>query len=129
MISRNNGLINYGELAELIRFFYLKQYLKKENKNMLIIIMIKHLSECFNALTEYNEKYINQKYSYKQLFIIVYMFFVYRDKDKNEMCEIIDRLVDQQDKLDDKKFASRIPRRSMVNELEKLLKEGEKIDV
>lgn len=123
LISRNAGLINYGELAELVRFFFLKKVSKKENNNILIMKMVKFLSECFNALTEYDDKYINQKYSYKQLFIIVYMFNAYRDKDKNEMCETIDRLVQEQDKLDNKKFSSRIPRKSMVNELEKLCEE------
>lgn len=123
LISRNDGLINYGELAELVRFFFLKKVAKKENNNVITMKMVKFLSECFNALTEYDDKYISQKYSYKQLFIVTYMFYIYRDKDKDEMCKTIDKLVQEQDKLDNKKFSSRIPRKSMMNELEKLCEE------
>ena len=38
----------------------------------------------------------------------------------DKMCEIIDKMVSRQDALDSKKFYSRTPRKSMVNEVEKL---------
>lgn len=122
-ISRNDGIINFAELAELIRFFFLKHITPKENNNILIMKMVKYLSDCFNLLTEYDDKYICAKYSYKQLFIVIYMFYVYIDRDRTKMCDIINTLVKNQDKLDNKKFLSKIPRRSMVNDLEKLYKE------
>lgn len=123
LINRNDGVINFGELAELVRFFFFKKVSKKENNNLLILGMVKYLCECFNMLTEYDDKYISKKYSYKQLFIVVYMFYVYREQDKDEMCEMIDKMVEAQDKLDSKKFNSKSPRRSMTNELERLYEE------
>lgn len=120
LISRNGGIINFGEMSELIKFFFFKDTIKKENNNMLVMSLVKYLCECFNALTEFDMKYIENKYSYKQLSIVIYIFYAYRHKDKNDMCKIIDKMVSKQNELDNKKFYSRIPRKSMFNEIEKL---------
>lgn len=119
LISRSGGSINFGELAELIKYFFYKEVSKKENNNLFVVFLVKYLGECFNALTEFDTKYF-QKYSYKELFIVIYMFYIYRDRDKYEMCKVIDRMIKRQDDLDNKKFYSRIPRKAMVNEVEKL---------
>lgn len=123
LISRNDGLINFGELAELIKFFYLKESIRKEEENSLIISLVKELTNCFNMLIEYDLKYLNEKYSYKQLVIIIYMFYNYRDKDKKYMCENIDKMIWFKDKLDNKKFYYRVPRKSMINEIDKIIEE------
>lgn len=120
LISRNEGLINFGEMSELIRYFFFKNVTKKESGNLLIISIVKYLCECFNTLTEYNTNYIEHKYTYKQLFIVIYVFYLYRNKDHDKMCEVIDIMMLRQDMLDAKKFHTKIPRRSMVNEIEKL---------
>lgn len=120
LINRNEGIINFGEMAELIRFFFFKEVSKKESNNLLIISIVKYLCECFNTLTEFDLKYVENQYSYKQLFIVIYMFYTYRNQGQSQMCEIIDVMVERQDELDNKKFYSKIPRRSMVNEVKKL---------
>lgn len=120
LISRNDGIINFGELAELIRYLYFKNKTKQENENMFIISLVKYLCECFNALTEYDFKYLNEKYSFKQLSIIMYGFCIYQDKDRKDMCKIIDNAVFMQGNLTDKKFQSRVPRLAMINEIKKL---------
>lgn len=120
LIARNEGLINFGELSELVRYFFFKEVTKRESSNLLIVSLVKYLCDCFNSLTEYDMKYIAEKYSYKQLFIVIYMFYIYRNEKQNDMCEIIDEMVKRQDMLDNKKFYSRIPRKAMVNEIEKL---------
>ena len=120
LISRNDGIINFGELAELIRYLYFKNKTKQENENMFIISLVKYLCECFNALTEYDFKYLNEKYSFKQLSIVMYGFYIYQDKDRKYMCKIIDNAVFMQDNLTDKKFQSRVPRLAMINEIKKL---------
>lgn len=121
LISRNDGIINFGELSELIRFLYLKGSIKKEEENYMIMSLVKELTECFNMLTEYDIKYLNKKYSYKQLAIITYMFFKYKDKNKNNMCYNINEVVNSQDKLDNKKFYYKTPRKTMLNEIDKLI--------
>lgn len=122
LISRNEGIINFGELSELVRYFFFKEVTKRESNNLLIVSLVKYLCECFNVLTEYDMKYIEEKYSYKQLFIVIYMFYIYRSEKQSDMCKIIDEMVKRQDMLDNKKFYSRIPRKAMVNEIEKLYK-------
>ena len=71
-------------------------------------------------MTEYDFKYLNEKYSFKQLSIIMYGFYIYQDKDRKDMCKIIDNAVFMQDNLTDKKFQSRVPRLAMINEIKKL---------
>lgn len=120
-ISRNQSLINYGELAELIRYFYFRNRDKIENENMLVLSVTKDLIEKFNALTEYNFKYMSEKYSYKVLAIIMYVFSQY--KGSEDIGYIIDNMVARESELDDKRFSSKTPRLAMVNNLENLFKD------
>ena len=120
-ISRNQALINYGELAELIRYFYFRNRNKIQNENMLVLSVTKDLIEKFNALTEYNLKYISEKYSYKVLAIIMYVFSQYKGSD--DIGYIIDNMVARESELDDKRFSSKTPRLAMMNNLENLFKD------
>ena len=118
-ISRNQGLINYGEIAELIRYFYFRN--KVQNENILILSVVKDLIEKFNALTEYNTIYISKKYDYKELAIIMYVFSQYEDL--LTIGSIIDVMIEKKNELDNKRFSTKIPRRAMINDLDKLFKE------
>jgi len=125
LISRNQGLINLGDLAQLIHYFYFKEYLSKEKEKITIILAVKELIENFNLLTEYDIKYLEKKYSFKDLVAIMYTFNYFKDKDKNHMCEIMDKIIDATNKIDNKKFYSKIPKKSLMNDIDKIIKEVE----
>lgn len=125
LIERNGGIINMGEFADLIRYFCFRDLPKKDEKKR-IISLVKEFTDDFNMITEYDEKYLSKRYSYKQLMIMIYMFNYYEDKDKTNMCEYIDRMVQRQDELDNKKFYNKVPRKAMVNDIERLMKEVKK---
>lgn len=90
-INRNGGLINYGELAILINVFYLSHKIKKANANKMILETTKSIINDFNGLTEYDEKYLERRYSYEDLAII--MFVLSRHNDENKY-KIIDKMLD-----------------------------------
>ena len=120
-INRNKAIINYGELAELIRYFYFRNKEKIQNENMLVLSVTKDLIEKFNVLTEYDTKYMSEKYSYKKLAIIIYVFS--HHEDLSNLGSIIEKMTQRENDLDNKRFSSKIPRKAMVNDLEKLFKD------
>lgn len=125
LITRNKTLITYSDLAELIKYFYLNDNKKSnKNRNGILLSVTNELIENFNALTEYNpEKFLEKKYNYKQLVAVMYCFNYFRDKDKTNMCQVIEKVVEKAELLDNKKFHNRNVRKSMMNEIEEIFKE------
>jgi hypothetical protein len=118
MITRNKTLINFADFADLINYFFLS---KVKVTNSTKITVSNKLIECFNILTEYNSTYLEQKYSYGKLFIVMYIFSEYLDKDKIEMCQTIEKVVNKINLTEFKKVSKKV----MINEIEKILKEVE----
>lgn len=124
LISRNKTLINYADFADLIKYFYLSDKKANKNRNSILLSVTNELVENLNMLTEYNpDKYLEKKYSYKQLVAIMYCFNYFRDKDKTNMCQIIDKVVKKVELLDNKKFQQKLSKRAMMNEIEEIVKE------
>ena len=111
-------MINFADLADLINYFFLS---KTKPTNSTKIIISNKLIECFNLLTEYNPRYLEKKYSYGQLFIVMYIFSKYIDKDKTEMCQMIEKIIN---KINLAEF-KRVSKKVMINEIEEILKEVE----
>lgn len=122
LISRNQGLINYIDLAELIKYFYINGNKIKSANSSLVQISNK-LIEDFNLLTEYNIKYLEQKYSYKQLFTVMFCFKHFEDKDKSNMCNVIDKVLDKSNKLDTELFYKGRSKKNTINRLEEIIEE------
>lgn len=123
LISRNQGIINFGYLADFINYFYFRKTTKSKEKS-IIISAIKELTDNFNMLTEYNSVYLEKEYSFKQLAAIMCMFDYFKDKDKKHMLEIIDEVIKKTEQLDNKKFYSKTPKKSMMNDIEEIIKEA-----
>lgn len=122
LISRNQGIINYSDLAELISYFYIDNN-KKKNLNSNIINISNSLIENFNILTEYDARYMDKRYSYKKLFIVMYCFSYFENMDKSKMCEVIDTLIQRAELLDNDIFYKTKSKKIAVNELENIIKE------
>ena len=121
MISRNDGLIHFGELADLVDYFYFKG-ITKDKERTVIMQAVKELTDNFNLLTEHNAKYLEQKINYKTLLSAMFCFDYFRDKDKINMCEVIEKVAKEIEKSDNKKFAIKTPRKSQMSEIEEILK-------
>lgn len=125
LISRNSGLISFGEFAEVIDYFYFKDIRTKEKEKIAIISTTKMLVNDLNYLTEYDIKYLEQKYSFKLLVLICYCFSTYTDRNKNDICKLINKAHEKLESLDIKKFNTKKVRKSLINEIEKIVKECE----
>lgn len=126
LISRNNGLISFGELAEVVDYFYFKDVRAKEKEKITIINTTKTLVDNLNYLTEYDTKYLEQKYNFKLLVVICYCFNTYPNRNKDEVCQLINDVYLRLENLDIKKFYTKKVRKSLINEIEKIVKECEK---
>ena len=122
LISRNQGLINYADLAELIKYFYINGNKIKSTNSSLVKISSK-LIEDFNLLTEYDIKHLEQKYSYKKLFTVMFCFKHFEDKDKSNMCKVIDKILDKSNKLDTELFYKGRSKKNTINRLEEIIEE------
>lgn len=125
LISRNQGIINFGYLADFVSYFYFKSVTNKEKEKSVTIAALKELTENFNMITEYDDKYLEKSYSFRQLAAIMCMFDYFKDKDKRHMLEIMDEVIKRTEKLDSKKFYSKTPKKSMMNDIEAIIKEVE----
>ena len=121
LISRNQGIINFGYLADLINYYYFKGVGKK-NEKTVIMTAVKELTNNFNKLTEHNSIYLEKQYSYKQITSIMCVFDYFKDKDY-DFCEIIDNVVKRTEELDNKKFYSKSPKKSIMNEIENIIED------
>ena len=121
LISRNDGIVNYADFASLIHYYYLSK--EKSKGNQLVIETTRELTNKFNLLTEYDAKYLNTKYQFKKLMVVVHCFAYYRDKDIKDMCQVIDQMIERLKELDNLLFSARTPRKGIANEIDRLLQE------
>ena len=123
LISRNGGLVPFGEFAEIIDYFYFKNITSKEKEKITIINTTKILVDNLNALTEYNIKYLQEKYTFLRLVIILYCFNKYSYRDIYDVCRIIEYIDNKSDNIDKKKISTKV-RTSLINEIDKIAKES-----
>lgn len=122
MVNRNDGIIPFGEFAELVNYFYFKG-VTKEKERGIIIHAIKELTDNFNMLTEYDTKYLEHKMDYKTLLVAMFCFDYFKDKDidGNQICEIIEKVSGIIKENENRKFLNKSPRRSLMLEVEKIV--------
>jgi len=118
-IARNNGSINYGELASVIKYFYFKG--QGVDKSVRRIIEVENeIKNKFNKLTEAYPDLLDKVYNFVDLMVIFYTF---------DNAEIIDynpertvNLLNKIDEIDSKIFATKIPRKGMISAIIQLEK-------
>lgn len=120
-VTRNSDYIDFAELASIIDFIYFKT-LKRENTTASIIETEKELCKKFNYLTEYDTSLLEKRYSFKELIIIIYMFSKLANgyDASTKAGEIITDLISRTDELDKRVFATKQPKKTMLNNIDKL---------
>lgn len=123
LIDRNKGTVNFGELAELVEYFYFKG-VGKEKENTIKVEAVKELTNNFNMLTEYNMNYLERRMSYKTLLAAMFCFDYYKNNGLNtdNMCEIIEKTAKKLEASESTKFKNKTPRKSLMAEVEKAMK-------
>ena len=116
-IARNNGGINYGELATIIKYFYFKG--QTVDKSVRRIIEVENeIKDKFNKLTETYTNLLDKNYSFIELMIIFYTFDGVAVADYNS--ERTFNLLNKINELDSKVFATKIPRKGMISVIAQL---------
>lgn len=118
LISRNDGVINFVDFADVINYFYFNN--KKDVGNAVKIKITNEIINNFNGLTEYDLKYLG-KYSYQRLFVIMYCFTHLKEQSNIAMYKIIDELVDKMEKKNIK-FTCGMSKKVVLNEIDSELK-------
>ena len=123
LISRNEGVIPFGEFSELVDYFYFKG-LPKEKERSTAIRAVVELTNDFNMLTEYNTEYLEKKMTYKTLLAAMFCFNYFKNNDigNYNICEIIEKTAKEIENSDNRKFNNKIPRKPLMNEVEKIMK-------
>ena len=103
LISRNEGIISFGEFAELVNYFYFKG-ISKEKERTVMVKAIAELTENFNMLTEYNTEYLERKMNYPTLLSAMFCFDYFKDEERHDICEIIEKTAKEIEDSDNKKF-------------------------
>lgn len=123
LISRNEGIIPFGELAELVHYFYFKNT-SKEKERSTVIQATSELTNNFNMLSEYNLDYLEKRMDYQTLLTVMFCFDYYKkhNLDMKDMCEVIEKTANALKAGDSKKFKNKTPRKFLMNEVEKVMK-------
>lgn len=121
LISRNEGIIHFGELADLVDYFYFKG-IGKEKERSVTIQAVKELTDNFNMLTEYNTKYLENRMSYRILLVAMFCFDYFKENDNIDVCEVIEKAAKVIEKSDSKKLNNKAPRKSLMSEVEEIVK-------
>ena len=111
MISRNDGLINFGVLADAIKAIYISNCNKKDER-IKVINVTKELIEDFNLLTETDLSFLKRKYTNADICIILTLFKYYSGKDKSDMVDTIKYVLDHVDDFNRTMFYGRMTVRS-----------------
>lgn len=116
-IARNNGSINYGELATIIKYFYFKG--QGADKSIRRIIEVEsEIRDKFNKLTETYPSLLDKDYSFAELMVIFYTFDNVSIADYNP--ERTFNLLNRINEIDLKIFATKIPRKGMISAIAQL---------
>lgn len=124
LISRNDGIVPFGEFAELVHYFYFKG-VGKEQERSTTLRTIKELTNNFNMLTEYNTKYLEERMDYVTLLSIMTCFDYFKNNnlDNNNLCEIIEKVIQKVKDSDNRKFKIKKIRKTTINDLNKIIEE------
>ena len=116
-VLRNEGRINFGEMARVIKWFYFKG---KKTDNRYMIQLEKDLIEKLNAVIAGNDKLMEEKISFVDLMIIFYCLTEYDNT--TEAGAHINNGLRKADKLKEMRmFSTKVPRKGMLKELREIV--------
>lgn len=117
LISRNQGIINFGEFSMLVDWFYVKNNDKKGNANAIQLQAVRELTENLNILTESDMKYLEEPWDYKLMLsaMCVFDYFNKNELNKRNMCDVVNKVYEKLSISNDKKFLNHTPRKILMD--------------
>lgn len=121
LVSRNEGIVNLAEFAQLIDYFYFKDVAKSKEKTA-IIRAISEITENFNLLTEYNVEYLEKKMKYSTLLAAMFCFYYFKGNVDENVCRIIEETAKGIEEKNSKRFKLKTPSKPLMTEVENIMK-------
>lgn len=122
-ISRNEGKINYAELAQVISYFCYKKdgrsYRNKEYDAQFVTTTVRELTDKLNMVIESSDKLLNEPIDFIELMVIFYCISHFSDM--REAISHINTGINNMHKLDKAKFATKKPRKGMLKDIERII--------
>jgi hypothetical protein len=126
LINRNQTIINFGEMAMLVDWFYIKNNKKKGSSNVTQLEVIKELTENINLLTEQKMDLLENKWDYKYLLSVMCVFDYCKnnDFDKRNMASLIDKVYKELNNSNNNKFKNRTPRKVLIEYVNEIIEKN-----
>lgn len=116
-ISRKDGIVDYGQLAEVINFYYIKgKRVPKKEEQKFVLETVMKIEPGLNTVIMLIPDLL-EKVDFKDLMIIFYCLTHYEN---SEVVEKVKKGRANKDKLS-KRFATQIPTKVMVKEIDKIM--------
>ena len=125
-INRNNGLINFSEIAMMVDWFYIKNNKKKGSSNAEQLKAVKELTENINILTESSPKYLEKKWTYITLLTVmcVFNYCNENDYDKRNMVDLVEKVAKELIESNNAKLKNKQPRKPLIEYVNEVIKKN-----
>ena len=122
-INQTGGKLPKTEFTAALEDLYFETINTKDNVNLVIKNIVQDIRSKFNYLTEDNDEYLLKKYTYKDIVILLYVF--YNTEDISKLDSIITYISNNIEVIDERKFVvSKGVSKSLKNDLKKLYEEA-----
>lgn len=124
LINRNHSIINFGEMAMFVDWFYIKNNQKKGSSNAAQLEITKELIENINILTESNTKYLEEQWNYLLLLSAMCVFNYCKNNnfDKRNMASLVDNVYKELSNSNDTKLKNHTPRKALIEYVNEVIK-------
>lgn len=121
-INRNEGIISFGEMAAIVKKVHF-QNLSKNAARIKSIELSKELRDDLNTLTEFDTKYMTQRYKFADLYIVIVAFYWLRNAGipRENWGPIINRAIESCDEEQYKLLNRPTPSKPMTKRIIELL--------
>lgn len=107
------GRVDFAAFAEMVEELYIKR-MSEDDVKKAIITVPKDLIESINIMTEANPELLERKFSVMEVRILVYVCALYRDKDKRNLPDAMNKMLGHKYTTQDKQIISSRRRISRV---------------
>ena len=123
LIKRNGGIINSGEMANVVKFFYFRDT-KKSQERFKIIEATNELTDFFNYITERDARYLEESYNFNKILTVLCVFEYYKKTDDNsDMMDIMPKVIEKVKNTKDKRFTLQKVTTPIVNTIYRYIEE------
>ena len=121
-INRNKGLINLGEFAHIVSYFFFRD-VEKEKVRRHIFTVKNELKQIFAAIVNEDTSFLEKRYSFIDLLIVLRAYENYVHTNEN-WCKKAIKVINNSDSIDKKRITKKKVSKPLLTYIDKLLEES-----